>query len=83
MEANKIKKGKSKTTYFPHTFLQFLPYNNQIYLRKSYLKYKKGLFHLTLIFLYDFFMTVYSLSNFDLLESHMAQFDIGFKKFYF
>ena len=29
---------------------------------------------------YDFLMTCYSLSHFNLLESHTAQFHIGFKK---
>ena len=93
MKTSTIKKGKSKTIHiFPFSsyiyqnkkkVLQFCPeicilavykYSRRLLTRALPLKFE------VIIFRYDFLMTGYSLSNSNLLKSHIAQFHIGFKK---
>ena len=96
METSKIKKGKNKTTYFFFfilnlskwkRFLQF--WSSNMHLSSIQMLEKiidKGSFpkvwnnNLWLWLSYDWLL---SLSNFNLLESHIAQFHIGFKKRFF
>ena len=94
MERSKIKKDKSKTTYFFFFILNlskwksFYNFGLQTCILAVY-KYSRRLLTRALplkfeviIFCYDILMTGYSLSNFNLLESHIAQFHIGFKKWF-
>ena len=92
MTTSTIKKGKSKTIHiFPFSSYiyqnkkRFYNFGPQICILAVY-KYSRRLLTRALplkfeviIFPYDFLMTGYSLSNSNLLESHIAQFHIGFK----
>ena len=96
METSTIKKGKSKTIpifYFSFYIYQnekgFYNFGRQTCILAVY-KYSRRLLTRALplkfeviIFRYDFLMTGYSLSNINVLESHIAQFHIGFKKCFF
>ena len=90
------KKGKSKTIHiFPFSSYiyqnekSFYSFGPQTYILAVY-KYLRRLltralplkFQVT-IFRYEFLMTGYSLSNFNHLEFHIAQFRIGFRKCFF
>ena len=91
-----MKKGKNKTIQiFPFStyicqneksFYNFGPrkrilavykYSRRLLTRALPLKFE------VIIFRYTFFMAGYSLPNFNLRESHIAQFHIGFKKCFF
>ena len=96
METSTIKKGKSKTIHifsfssyiyqnenFSYNFgpqtciLAVYKYSRRLLKRALPLKFE------LIIFRYNFLMTGYSLSNSNILESHIAQIHIGFKKWFF
>ena len=93
MKTSTIKKGKSKTIHiFPFSSYiyenkkSFYNFGPQICILAAY-KYSRRLLTKALplkfeviIFPYYFLMTGYSFSNSNLLVSHIAQFQIGFKK---
>ena len=69
---------KSFYNFGPQTcILAVYKYSRRLLTRALPLKFE------VIIFRYDFLMTGYSFSNFNLLESHIAQFHIGFKKCFF